>query len=86
MLSSLLQKIPLAIVGLLLLVAVVRIYIRSKNVTRSEFLKIFKSTRFVTIGILVFVFLVSGTFGILNYINSKQSVAAVLSLNYSEAS
>ena len=40
MISSLLQKIPLAVVGILLLVAVFKIYFRSKNVTKSEFFKI----------------------------------------------
>ena len=43
MISSILQKLPVAMVGILLIVAVLTIYIRSKNVTRSEFFKIFKS-------------------------------------------
>ena len=36
MYAAFLQKIPLAIVGVILLIAVSTIYIRSKNVTRSE--------------------------------------------------
>ena len=45
--ASLLQKVPLLITGLVLLVAVLTIYIRSKNVTRSEFFKIFKNAKYV---------------------------------------
>ena len=45
MLSSVLQKIPLLIAGLMLLIAVVTIYFRSKNVTKSEFFKILKSVK-----------------------------------------
>ena len=60
MYSSLLQKIPVAIAGLLLIVAVLTIYFRSKNVTRSEFVKILKSTKYLQVGVLIFViFLVS---------------------------
>ena len=86
MISSLLQKLPLAVVGLLLVVSVLTIYFRSKNVTKSEFLKIFKSTRLIGVWILIFVFVISGIFGIFNHIKAKHSVTAVVSLNYSEAS
>ena len=47
MYASILMKIPLAIAGLILIVAVLRIYLRSKNVTRSEFLKIFKGIKYL---------------------------------------
>ena len=43
MISSLLQKLPLAVVGLLLIVATLTIYFRSKNVTKSEFLRYSKA-------------------------------------------
>ena len=86
MISSLLQKLPLAVVGLLLVVSVLTIYFRSKNVTKSEFLKIFKSTRIVGAWILIFVIVISGIFGIFNHIKAKHSVTAVVALNYSEAS
>ena len=86
MLSSLLLKIPIAVVGLLLLAAALTIYIRSKNVTRSEFFKAFKEARFLNAWILAFVIVISLAFGIFNHINSKNFVSAVLSLNYSEAS
>ena len=86
MISSLLQKLPLAVVGLLLIVATLTIYFRSKNVTKSEFFKIFKSTRLVSVWILIFVIAISGIFGIFNHMKAKHSVTAVVALNYSEAS
>lgn len=86
MISSILQKIPLAIVGVLLIVSALTIYFRSKNVTQSEFFKIFKSARLISAWILVFVIVISGAFAIFNHMKSKHSVTAVLALNYSEAS
>ena len=86
MYASLLQKIPIAIVGLLLLAAVLTIYVRSKNVTKNEFIKILKNTRYFQAWVLIFVFVLAGIFGVLNHLKVKQSVTAVVSLNYSEAS
>lgn len=86
MYSSLLQKLPIAVAGILLIVAAITIFIRSKNVTRSEFFKIFKNTRCIKAWILIFVFALTGVFAIFNHIKAKQSVYAVLALNYSEAS
>ena len=86
MISSLLQKLPLAVVGLLLVVSALTIYFRSRNVTKSEFLKIFKSTRLVGAWTLIFVIVISGVFGIFNHMKAKHSVTAVVALNYSEAS
>ena len=83
---SLLQKIPIAIAGLLLLAAVLTIYARSKNVTKNEFIKILKSTRYFQAWVLIFVFVLTGFFGVFNHLKAKQSVTAVVSLNYSEAS
>ena len=86
MTSSFLQKLPLAVVGILLIVAILTIYFRSKNVTRNEFFKIFKSIRFISSWILIFVLIISVIFGIFNHIKAKDSVQAVVALNYSEAS
>ena len=86
MISSILQKIPLAIAGILLAVAVIRIYFRAKNVTKSEFFKFFKTAKFISIRILAFVMVLTLAFGIFNHLKAKQSVMAVISLNYSEAS
>lgn len=86
MIFSILQKLPLAVAGLLLIIAVITIYARSKNVTKSEFFKIVKSTRLISVGILAFVIVISGVFGVFNHLKAKQSVSAVVALNYSEAS
>ena len=86
MISSLLQKLLLAAVGLLLVVSVLTIYFRSKNVTKKEFFKIFKSTRLVGARILIFVIVASAVFGIFNHMKAKHSVTAIVALNYSEAS
>ena len=83
---SLLQKIPLAIAGILLIAALLRIYFRSKNVTQSEFVKILKGTKYLQAGVLIFVIILTGVFGVLNHIKSKQFSMAVVALNYSEAS
>ncbi len=86
MLSSILQKLPLAVVFILLIIAVLKMYSRSKNVTRSEFVKIFKNMQFLNAWILIFVIVISGIFGVFNHMKAKHSVTAVVSLNYSEAS
>ena len=86
MISSLLQKLPLAVVGIVLAVATLKIYFRSKNVTKSEFFKIFKSTQLISAWVLIFVIAISGLFGVFNHIKSKHSIMAVVALNYSEAS
>ena len=86
MISSLLQKLLLAAVGLLLVVSALTIYFRSKNVTKKEFFNIFKSTRLLGAWILIFVIVASCVFGIFNHMKAKHSVTAVVALNYSEAS
>lgn len=86
MYASLLQIIPIAIAGLLLLAAIWTIYIRSKNVTKNEFIKILKTTKYFQAWVLIFVFVLTGFFGVFNHLKSKQSVMAVVALNYSEAS
>lgn len=86
MIVSLLQKLPILAVGLLLIVSGITIYFRSKNVTKSEFFKKFKSIRPINIYILAFVIVISGIFGIFNHMKAKHSVNAVVALNYSEAS
>ena len=86
MLSSILQKIPLVVVCLMLLIAVIVISIRSKRVTRSEFLKTFRSVKLLTVWVLVFVFGLTGVFAVFNHMRSKQYMMAIVALNYSEAS
>ena len=86
MYSSLLRKIPIVIAGLVLLVALLTIYIRSKNVTRNEFFKIVKSTKLIQIWVLIFVVVLTAFFAVFNHLNAKQYAMAIVALNYSEAS
>lgn len=86
MISSILQKLPVAVAGVLLVIAVIIIYFRSKNVTRSEFLKILKGTKYLQAWVLIFVLVLTAVFGVFNHIKASQSVSAVIALNYSEAS
>ena len=58
---SLLQKLPLVIIGVLFLCAVITIYVRSKNVTHTEFFKLFKSIRLLTVWAVIFVFLMNSS-------------------------
>lgn len=86
MISSLLQKVPIVIAGVLLIIAALTIYFRSKNVTRSEFVKILKTTKYLQAWVLIFVFVLTVVFGVFNHVKAKNSVMAVVALNYSEAS
>lgn len=86
MYSSLLRTIPLAIVGLLLFIAAVRIYLRSKYVTRSEFLNLFKYAKYVQAWALLVMFFLTTVFGVFHHMHAKQWVMSVVALNYSEAS
>lgn len=81
-----LRLLPLAAVGVVILVAVATIIVRSKNVTRSDLLRIFKAAKPFEIWVLVLTMLFSGTFGLLYHYNAKNYVYAVVSLNYSDAS
>lgn len=86
MLTSVFEKIPLAIAGILLIAAIARIYFRSVNVNRSEFMKIFKTAKYITPWVIITTIILTGVFGIFNHINAKKSVHAIISLNFSEAS
>ncbi len=83
---SLLQKVPIAVAALLLLIGALAIYFRSKNVTQTEFVKILKGTKYLQIWVIIFVIAFTGVFSVFNHFKSKQSVMAVIALNYSEAS
>ena len=86
MLTALLQKIIVLIVGVLFLVSVAVIYFRSKNVNRTEFTQIFKTTEYFNAWIILLCFIITMVFGIFNHLELKKSVHAIISLNYSEAS
>ena len=86
MYTGLLQKIPILIVGLLLAAAALMIYFRTKNVNRTEFIRIFKTAKYFNAGVIAFCILFTGVFGVINHIDLRQSSYSILALNYSEAS
>jgi hypothetical protein len=86
MLTGILQKLIILIIGLLLLVSVAIIFFRSKNVNRTECKQIFRTAEYLNAGIILLCFIVTLTYGIFNHLELRKSVHAVISLNYSEAS
>ena len=86
MYTSILQKIPVLVAVILLIAALLTIYLRSKNINRSDFVKIFKGAKYIEASVLVVVFVLTALFGIFNHMHSKKMVQAVVALNYSEAS
>lgn len=84
--TSVLQKLPVAIVAVVFLVAVVRVYFRFKNITIQKIINILKTTNYVQAWVLLLVLFVTGVFGILNHFHAKQHASAIISLNYSDAS
>lgn len=84
--TSVLQKLPLAIVAVFFLIAVVRIYFRFKNITFQQIIMILKKTNYVQAWVLLFVFFITGFFGLFNHFHAKQYSSAIVSLNYSDAS
>ncbi len=86
MLTSILQTIIILLFGLFLLLAVARIYFRSKNVNRTEFTQIFKTAEYLNVWIIMLCFITTLLYGCFNHFTLKNSVHAIISLNYSEAS
>ena len=86
MLVSILQKAPILIVGLLLIIAAITIYFRAKNVNFTEFGQIFKTAKYFSTWVIILTILFTGVFSVFNHLKLRQSVHAIVSLNYSEAS
>lgn len=86
MITGILQKLIIIIVGVLLIAAIYRIILRSKNVNRTERKQIFKTVGYLNAWVILLCFIVTMVYGIFNHFELKKSVHAVLALNYSEAS
>ena len=86
MVTGILQKSIIIIVCALLLASVARIFLRSKNVNRTERTQIFKTAEYLNAWVILLCFIITMTYGIFNHFELKKSVHAVISLNYSEAS
>ena len=86
MLTGILQKIIILIIGLIFVASITVIFIRSKNTNRTERTQIFKTAEYFNAGIILVCFVITLVYGIFNHIEMKKSVHAIVSLNYSEAS
>lgn len=86
MITGLIQKLIIFIVGALFLVSVALILFRSKNVNRTERGQIFKTAEYFNAWIILVCFVTTMVYGIFNHYEMRKSVHAIISLNYSEAS
>ena len=86
MFTDILQKLIVLIVGVLFVSSAAIILFRSKNVNRAERTQIFKTAEYFNAWIILICFVTTMTYGILNHFSLKQSIHAIVSLNYSEAS
>ncbi len=86
MLTGILQKIIILVVGLIFLIAAGKIFYRFKNVNHTERVKIFKTGEYFNAWIILICFVTTMVYGLLNHFELKKSVHAIISLNYSEAS
>ena len=81
MVTGILQKLIIVIVGALFLASVVRIFLRSKNVNPTERTQIFKTAEYFNAWVILLCFIITMTYGIFNHFELKKSVHAVISLN-----
>ncbi len=86
MITALIKKLIILIIGAIFLVSVARVYFRSKNVSRTERTQIFKTAEYFNAWIILVCFVTTMVFGFFNHFELKKSVHAIISLNYSEAS
>ncbi len=86
MFTDILQKLIILIVGVLLVASAVIIFVRAKNVNRTERAQIFKTAEYFSAWIILVCFVSTMLFGVINHFELRKSISAIISLNYSEAS
>ena len=86
MLTDILQKLIVLIVGVLFAVSAAVIFLRFKNANRTERIQILKTAEYFNAWIILVCFVSTMMYGIFNHYELKKSVHAIISLNYSEAS
>ena len=86
MLTDILQKLIIIVFGLLFIWSAAVIFMRLKNVNRTECTQIFKTAEYLNAWIILVCFVVTIAYGVINHFEMKKSVHAIVSLNYSEAS
>ncbi len=86
MITEILQKLIILIIGALFVVSVSILLLRFKNVNKTERTQIFKTAEYFNAWIILICFVATMLYGVFNHIELKESVHAIVSLNYSEAS
>ena len=86
MFTDILQKLIVLIFVVLFLASAFILFIRFKNVNRTERTQIFKTAEYFNAWIILVCFISTIVYGIFNHFELKKSVHAIISLNYSEAS
>ena len=86
MLTGIIKNLFLILVGLIFVTAAAVIYFRAKNVNRTERVQIFKTAEYFNAWLLLICFILTMGYGVFNHFEAKNSVYAVVALNYSEAS
>ncbi len=86
MITDIIQKLIILIVGVLFISSAVIIFLRLKNVNNTERTQIFKTAQYFNAWIILICFITTMVYGIFNHFELKKSVYAIVSLNYSEAS
>ena len=81
-----LQKLIALIVGLIFIISIATIVFRLKNVNHTERKQIFKTAEYFNAWIILLCFVLTIVFCVFHHYDSKKSVHAIVSLNYSEAS
>lgn len=86
MVTAILQKLIILVVGVLFLISAATIYFRYRNVNHSERMQILKTAEYFNAWIILLCFVTTMVYGLFNHCELKKSVHAIVSLNYSEAS
>ena len=86
MLTGTIKNLFLLLIALIFIIAAAILYFRSKNANRSERIQIFKTAEYFNAWLLLISFILTMGYGVFNHLDLKNSVYAVVALNYSEAS
>ena len=86
MITGILLKLIVFVVGILFISSAIIIFLRWKSINRAERTQIFKTAEYFSVWIILVCFVTTMFYGIFNHYELKKNVHAIVSLNYSEAS
>lgn len=86
MLTEILQKAMLLVMGLVFAISALVVFLRAKNVGIANRKAILKSAGYLNAWVLLLCFVLTIVFACVHHFEAKKTVSAVISLNYSEAS